>query len=86
MGGFPLRVLLSLFWPWSSYKVVCKINKSANLHPSQVVYKSNSIPRRHSDIGSSASRVNRVLEDDDRAFKSYPFFHQEIIKKHKGFA
>ena len=82
MGGFPLRVLLSLFWPWSSYKV----NKSANLHPSQVVYKSNSIPRRHSDIGSSASRVNRVLEDDDRAFKSYSFFHQEIIKKHKGFA
>lgn len=81
MGGFPLRVLLSLFWPWSSYKVVCKINKSANLHPSQVVYKSNSIPRRHSDIGSSASRVNRVLEDDDRAFKSYSFFSPRNNKK-----
>ena len=35
-----------MFWTWSSPKFVYKINKSSSLHPSQIVYKNNSIPRR----------------------------------------
>ena len=45
MGGFPIRIPLSVFWSLSSSKVVYKINKSASLHPSQIVYKNNSIPQ-----------------------------------------
>ena len=49
MGGFLIRIPFSVFWTWSSPKVVYKINKSAGLHPSQIVYKNNSIPRRFSN-------------------------------------
>ena len=46
MGGLPARIPLPVFWTWSSPKVVYKINKSASLHPSQIVCENNSIPRR----------------------------------------
>ena len=49
MEGFPVQIPLSVFWTWSSPTVVYKINKSASLHPSQIVYKNNSIPRRFSN-------------------------------------
>ena len=48
-GGVPVRIPLSVFWIWSSPKVVYKISKSASLHPSQIIYKNNSIPRRFSN-------------------------------------
>ena len=38
-----------LFWTLSSPKVVHKTNKSTSLHPSQIVYKNTSIPRRFSN-------------------------------------
>ena len=50
MEGFPVQIPLSVFWTWSSPTVVYKINKSASLHPSQIVYKNNSIPQRLSNI------------------------------------
>ena len=37
----------------SSTKIVYKVNKSASLHPSQIVYKNNSIPRRLSNTGEN---------------------------------
>ena len=49
MGGFPVRTPLPVFWTWSSFKFVYKIDKTASLHPSQIVYKNNSIPRRFSN-------------------------------------
>ena len=38
-----------MFWTRSSSTVVCKLNKSASLHPSQIAYKNNSIHRRLSN-------------------------------------
>ena len=49
MGGFPVRIPLRMFWTWYSPKVFHKINKSASLHPSQIVYKNNSISRQFSN-------------------------------------
>ena len=46
MGGFSVQILLFVFWPRTSPKVVYKINKSASLHLSQIVHKNNRIPRR----------------------------------------
>ena len=45
MGGSSVQISLSVFLTRSRPKVVYKINKSATLHPSQIVYKNNSIPR-----------------------------------------
>ena len=49
---------MSVFWPPASPKVVYKINKSASLHPSQFVYKNNSIPRRHSNTRENVEGNN----------------------------
>ena len=49
MGRFPVRIPLSVFWPWPSPKSVYKFDKSASLHSSQIVYKNNSIPRQLSN-------------------------------------
>ena len=49
MGGFPVRIPLSVVWPWFGSMVVYKIHKSVSLHSSQSVYKNNSIPRRLSN-------------------------------------
>ena len=49
MGRFPVRIPLSVFWPWPSPKGVYKFDKSASLHSSQIVYKNNSIPRQLSN-------------------------------------
>ena len=43
---------------WSSPKIVCKINKSASLHPLQIVYKNNSIPQRFSDTRENSGGNN----------------------------
>ena len=48
MGGFSVRILLSVFLT-RSIPVAYKINNSASLHPPQIVYKNNSIPRRISN-------------------------------------
>ena len=48
-----------MFWTWSSPKVVYKINKSASLHPSQIVYKNNSIPRGFSNTRENFGGNNR---------------------------
>ena len=48
MGGFSVRILLSVFLT-RSIPVAYKINNSVSLHPSQIVYKNNSIPRRLSN-------------------------------------
>ena len=48
MGGFSVRILLSVFLT-RSIPVPYKINNSASLHPPQIVYKNNSIPRRISN-------------------------------------
>ena len=45
MGGFPVRIPLTVVWTWSSPTVAYKINKSTSLHPSQIMYKNNSIPQ-----------------------------------------
>ena len=49
MRGFPVRIPLFVFWPWSSPKVVFKINISSSLYSSQIVYRNNSIPPRLSN-------------------------------------
>ena len=49
MGGFPAQTSLSVFWPWSSPKILYKIKKSASFYPSKIVYKNNSISRRLSN-------------------------------------
>ena len=66
MGGFLVRIPLSVFWPRCSSKVVYKINKSASVHPSQIVYKNNSIPRRLSNAsenfgGNNLKKGNQEL-------------------------
>ena len=49
MGGMPVRIPLRIFWTWYSPEAFYKINKGAGLHPSQIVYKYNSIPRQFSN-------------------------------------
>ena len=49
MGGFPVRI---------SHKVVYKINKSASLHPLQILLKNNIIPRRFSNTSENFGRNN----------------------------
>ena len=79
MGGFPVRIPLLVFWTWSSPKVVCKINKSAALHPSQIVYVNNSITwqfpdnkenfggnnlkQEHCDLPVTESRIRYKLKE-----------------------
>ena len=53
-----MRIPLSVVWTWSSPKVVYKINKSASLHPSQIGYKNNSIPRRFSNNRENSGENN----------------------------
>ena len=53
IGGFPVRIPLSVFSTWSSLKVVYKTNKSASLYPLQIVYKNNSIPRQFSNTSGN---------------------------------
>ena len=49
MGGFPVRI---------SHKVVYKINKSASLHPLQILFKNNIIPQRFSNNSENFGRNN----------------------------
>ena len=58
IGQFSIQIPLSVFWPPSSHKVVYKINKSASIHPSQFVYKNNSIPWRHSNTRQNVEGNN----------------------------
>ena len=53
IGGFPVRIPLSVFSTWSGLKVVYKINKSASFHPLQIVYKNNTIPRQFSNTSEN---------------------------------
>ena len=48
-GRFPVRNPLSVFLDLVQSQGCYKINKSASLHPSHIVYKNNSIPRRFSN-------------------------------------
>ena len=41
MGGFPVRIPLSVVWSWFGPMVIYKIHESASLHSSQSVYKNN---------------------------------------------
>ena len=60
MRAFPRRITFSVFWTLSSPKVVYKINESANLHPSKIVYKNNGIPRRFSNVRKNFRESNLI--------------------------
>ena len=62
VGHLPVRIPLSVFWTWSSPKVVYKTNESASLHPLQIVIKNSSIPRCFSDTRENFGR--KILSRD----------------------
>ena len=62
VGQLPVRIPLSVFWTWSSPKVVYKTNESASLHPLQIVIKNSSIPRCFSDTRENFGR--KILSRD----------------------
>ena len=78
MGGFPVRIPLYVFWTWPSSKVVYKINKSASLHPLQIVYKNNNIPRR-----SSNTRENFGGKNHKQGYCGLPVTESRICYKLK---
>ena len=60
VGGFPVRISLSVFWTWSRPKVVYKINKSTSLHPSQILeenFGGNNLKQRHCDLPVTEFRI-----------------------------